>query len=68
MFHDRNINKKINEIQERPLRIVYKAVAPPGFFIGGEKQDGVWGGAPESFSWTTPSTLALDATNALFID
>ena len=24
MFHDRNINKKVNKIQERALRIVYK--------------------------------------------
>ena len=46
----------------------FHAVAPPGFFIGGAKQDGVLGGAPENFSWTTPSTLTLDLTNALSID
>ena len=45
-----------------------RSVAPPGFFIGGAKRDGVWGGAPEKFSWTTPSTLAINATNAPFID
>ena len=43
------------------------AVAPPGCFIGGT-QDGVWGGAQQNFSFTTPSTLAIDATNAPFID
>ena len=42
-------------------------VAPPGFVIGGAEKDGVWGGAPEKFSWTTPSTFAINATNAPFI-
>ena len=43
-------------------------VAPPGYLIGGAKRKGVWGGAPENFSWTTPSTLAINVTNAPFID
>ena len=45
-----------------------ESVAPPGYFIGGAKRNGVWGGAPENFSWTTPSTLAINVTNAPFID
>ena len=24
-------------------------MAPPGFFIGGAKKNGVWGGAPDNF-------------------
>ena len=43
-------------------------VAPPGYLIGGAKRGRVLGGAPENFSWTTPSTLAINATNAPFID
>ena len=42
-------------------------VAPSGIFIGGAKEVGVWGGAPENFSLTTPSTLAINVTNAPFI-
>ena len=26
-----------------------RPVAPPGFFIEGAKEDGLWGGAPENF-------------------
>ena len=36
-------------------------MAPSGIFIGGAKEVGVWGGAPENFSLTTPSTLAINA-------
>ena len=42
-------------------------MAPPGIFVGGAKEDGVRAGAPENFSWTTPSTLAISATNTPFI-
>ena len=46
-------------------------MAQPGIFIGGggggAKNVGVWGGAPENFSLTTPSTLAINVTNAPLI-
>ena len=44
-----------------------RTVAPPGIFIGGARNVGVWGGAPENFSLTTPYTLAINVTNAPFI-
>ena len=47
---------------------VTKPVAPLGIFIGAAKQDGVWGEATSNFSLTTPSTLAIDATNAPLIE
>ena len=41
------------------------SVAPPGTFIGGgAKNVGVWGRAPENLSFTIPSTLAINVTNA----
>ena len=49
-------------------KVMPYAVAPPGTFIGGgAKNVGVWGGAQENFSFTTPSTLAINVTNAPFI-
>ena len=37
------------------------------FLLEGQNRTGS-GAAPEKFSRTTPSTLAIDATNALFKD
>ena len=47
------------------MKVGIYAVAPPGIFIGGgAKYVGVWGRAPENFSLTTPSTLAINVTKA----
>ena len=51
------------------LPIRQEAVAPPRIFIGGGggvNNIGVWGGAAENFSLTTPSILAINVTNAPF--
>ena len=61
-------SNQINKATAETEVVSLPAVAPPGFFIGGAKRDGVWGGAPENFSWTTPSTLAVNATNTPFMD
>ena len=37
------------------------------YWGGGAKDAGVWGGATENFSLTTPSTLAINVTNFPFI-
>ena len=36
-------------------------------FYWGAKDAGVWGSAPENFSLTTPSALAINVPNAPFI-
>ena len=43
-------------------------VAPPGFFIGRTKQDWDLRRSPGFFSWTTPSTFAVNATKGPFLD